>query len=224
MRWWIGLLGLALVAVVGCRSPATHMKEYQTVAEDMSRDTKTAIKENAEAYEAMERGDLEKAEKRLKVALTADGFFGPAHNNLGICYLRQKKYYQAAWEFQYAGKLMPYSAEPRNNLGMVYEEVCRMDEAEKWYDEALSLQPDNPQLIGNLVRTRLRENKRDERTCQLLSDLILKDTRPEWVAWARERLVMIRPEAKPPEIVAPKKGEEKPPAPSTAPAVPQEQQ
>jgi hypothetical protein len=34
---------------------------------------------------------------------------GPAHNNLGIVYYRQKKYYLAAWEFQYAAKLMAYS-------------------------------------------------------------------------------------------------------------------
>jgi hypothetical protein len=33
---------------------------------------------------------------------------GPAHNNLGIVYYRRKKYYLAAWEFQYAARLMAY--------------------------------------------------------------------------------------------------------------------
>jgi hypothetical protein len=32
---------------------------------------------------------------------------GPAHNNLGIVYYRQKKYYLAAWEFQHAARLYP---------------------------------------------------------------------------------------------------------------------
>ena len=48
---------------------------------------------------------------------------------------------------------------------MVFEDVGRLGEAETWYDQALSLQPDNPRFIGNLARTRVRANKRDERTC-----------------------------------------------------------
>ena len=65
-------------------------------------------------------------------------------------------------------------------------------EAEKWYDAALRLAPNDPELAGNLARTLVRDNRKDEKTYQLLQDLILKDTREEWVAWARERLALMR--------------------------------
>ena len=194
-KWLLAAAGLAVMMAMGCHRTAAKPAEYRTMAEDANRDTKTARHENAKGYDLMEKGDLEKAEKTLKAALTADPFFGPAHNNLGIVYLRQGKFYQAAWEFQYAAKLMPYSPEPPNNLGMVYEAVGRLDEAEKWYSEALTMQSDNPELIGNLVRTLVRENRKDQRTVQLLKDLILKDTRPDWVAWAKEQLALMHVEA-----------------------------
>jgi len=179
-----------LLLVAGCHRSAL-VGEYATVAADPRRDTEAARERNGEAVGLLKREEFAKAEKVLKAALAADVFFGPAHNNLGTEYYRQKKFYLAAWEFQYAAKLMPHSPEPRNNLGLVFEAVGRLDEAAKWYDEAIAIEPDNPELIGNLARTLLRSGHKDDRTRQVLSDLVMKDTRPDWVAWAREQLALI---------------------------------
>lgn len=183
-----------LSALVGCHKQNARLGDpYETVAVDPRRDTDKARQLNAEAVEEITDGDLDDAEAKLKKALTADLFFGPAHNNLGTVYLRQQKYYLAAWEFQYAVKLMPTQAEPRNNLGLVFEAVGRPDEAEKHYDEALQLAPDAVEITANLARLRVRQGRRDERTRHLLQDVVLKDTRPTWVNWARERLVITGP-------------------------------
>jgi Tfp pilus assembly protein PilF len=179
-----------VLLAVGCHR-TTLTGEYVTVAADPRRDTEVARERNGEAVGLMKREEFAEAEKVLKAALTADVFFGPAHNNLGTVYYRQKKFYLAAWEFQYAAKLMLHSPEPRNNLGLVFEAVGRLDEAAKWYDEALAIEPDNPELIGNLARTLVRSGYKDDRTRQVLSDLVMKDTRPDWVAWAREQLALI---------------------------------
>ncbi len=170
--------------VCGCQSQAP-VGGYQTLPKDPRRDTDAARQHNAAAVKWIEADRLDDAEKELKDALTADLFFGPAHNNLGTVYFKQKKFYYAAWEFQYAAKLMTDSPQPRNNLGLVYEEVGRLDDAAKWYNEALQLAPDSVEATANLARLRIRNNQRDDRTRQLLGDVILKDPRPEWVAWAR---------------------------------------
>ncbi|MBE3068811.1 MAG: tetratricopeptide repeat protein, partial [Planctomycetes bacterium] len=145
----LAALVLAAACAAGCRSQAPRSVEYQTLAQDPNRDTETARRENGRALALIEQGQLEEAEKALKAALAADLFFGPAHNNLAVVYQKREQYYLAAWEFQYAAKLMPYSPEPRANLGLVYEAVGRTAEAESWFDKALALQPDNPELIGN---------------------------------------------------------------------------
>jgi Flp pilus assembly protein TadD len=165
---------------------------------DTRRDTELAAKLNVQAAELLREGKLEGAETKLKAALSADLFYGPAHNNLGTLYQRQERYYEAAWEFQYATKLMPGKAQPKNNLGLVFESVGRLDESARWYEEALALEPDNVEITENLARVMVRTNRHSNRTRQLLSDIVMKERRPEWASWAREQLTMIgQPEPTP---------------------------
>jgi len=202
------LLSLMLVPLVlataGCGKPGPAGGEnYQTISEDPNRDTAAAKARYAEALESFETGDLAGAERLLKAALAADLMFGPAHNNLGAVYLRQAKYYLAAWEFQYAAKLMPDQAEPRNNLGLVFETVGRLAEAAKWYDQALALAPESSDVVANLARVYIRTNRKDEKTRQLLAKIVLKDPRPEWVTWARGQLSRLGQPKCLPEITEP---------------------
>ncbi|MCY2927473.1 MAG: hypothetical protein NT031_18955, partial [Planctomycetota bacterium] len=110
---------------------------------------------------------------------------------LGTIYLKQKKYYLASWEFQYAAKLMPNQFEPLNNLGLVFEAVGRLDEAAGWYDKGLALAPEADEVTANLARVSVRNNRKDERTRALLQKVVMKDRRPEWVSWARQQLSRI---------------------------------
>ena len=192
MRLKTVALIVSVALVCGCQQREVRRPEYETLVEDPTRDTEGSRRKNAEALRQVEEGNLAEAEKTLKDALAADLFYGPAHNNLGVVYYRQEKYYMAAWEFQYAAKAMPYSPEPRNNLGLVYETVGRLKEAEAWYDKALSLQPDNPELMGSLCRIRVRNGVRDEKTHRLLEELALKAVRPEWAKWARDQLALMQ--------------------------------
>ena len=189
-------LMLTAALLAGCaskrsvQSPSTG--DYQTIAEDPNRDTNVAKEENARGVALLTDGKLADAETALKRALTADVMFGPAHNNLGKVYYQQGRYYLAAWEFQYAAKLMPNRPEPLNNLGLVFEAVGKLDDAVASYSKALATEPDNAQYIGNAARARLRRGDRDSEVRDLLNDLVLKDTRPEWVTWARQRLATLR--------------------------------
>jgi len=187
-----------LACLAGCARPQRAQRQpYVTRAEDPRRDTDTARRLNARAVESIGRDDHDQAETALKDALGADLFFGPAHNNLGLVYYETERYYLAAWEFQYAARLMPDSPEPRNNLGLVYEAVARLDEARNWYNEALELAPASTEVAGNLARARLRQGVKDRRTAELLETVVMKDPRPEWTRWARKQLALIGESAPP---------------------------
>lgn len=182
----------------GCQANRSEgPADYQTVALDRRRDTDKAVARTTQANVSLEAGKLEDAEAALKAALVADLFYGPAHNTLGVVYYRQKRFYLAAWEFQYAAKLMEDRPEPRNNLGLVFEAIGKFGQAAEHYREALRLGPDNPQFLGNLARCRIRDNQRDAETRELLEELIAKDTRPAWVEWARMQLLKIPQAGKP---------------------------
>ena len=117
-----------------------------------TQNTDQARKLTSDALQSIDQGKWQDAESTLQKAQDADATFGPAHNNMGIVYLHENKLYQAAWEFQYAAKLMPYKPEPKNNLGLTFEAAGKLDDAVDYYDQALTMEPDNPEFVGNEAR------------------------------------------------------------------------
>ncbi len=187
------LTAVAGLIVAGCDSPqrVTVDARYETLPRGQQRDAARAERLNDQAVDAIDAGELDRAEQLLKDALTADVTFGPAHNNLGSVYLEQQRYYLAAWEFEYAIRLMPASPEPKNNLGLVFEAVGKTDAAIEQFNAAAQLAPDDPVYLGNEARARLRAGQRGPEVRHLLQDVVMKDERPEWRQWARERLAIM---------------------------------
>jgi Flp pilus assembly protein TadD len=164
---------------------------YEATANDHRRNAELAKQKNAEGIEQLRCARYADAERTLKESLEADVTFGPAHNNLGKVYYHEGQFYDAAWEFQYAAKLMPDLPEPRNNLGLVLEAVGKLDDAVSSYDEALKIRPDNAQFLGNDARARFRRGDHDDRLRVMLQDLVMRDTRQEWAEWAKEQLARL---------------------------------
>src|SRR2546429_3738366 len=188
----ISLALFALVALLstGCASSTKSAPDPMLKA--TPQDTELARRENALAYELIRQGKYDEAQEHLVRALAADPLFGPAHNNRGLVYFHTGRLYLAAWEFENAIKLMPYQSEPRNNLGLVFESAGKLSDATEAYAKAREMEPDNPQYIGNLARARIRRGDRDSQIRKLLEELALKDDRPEWVEWAKLKLLKLR--------------------------------
>jgi Tfp pilus assembly protein PilF len=181
------VIGVGLTGV-GCKSSRSDSSSQ------LRANTEQARAENNRAYQLIQQGKYEDAEKALKRAIAADVMYGPARNNLGLVYYHQGRLYEAAWEFQNAARLMPYQPEPRNNLGLVFERAGKMTDAADAYDRARQLEPDNPEFLGNLARAKVRRGDKDEETKRLLEELVMKDSRPQWNDWARMNLLrMERP-------------------------------
>ena len=171
----------AVLAVIGCQSTTTIAPPTQN--------TELARVQNDAAYRLIQTGKYHEAEDILKNALAADILYGPARNNLGLVYLKQKELYAAAWEFENAIKLMPHQPEPRFNLGYVLEEAGKLKEATESLARAVEMEPDNPVYIGNLAKVRIKRTLLDQETRKLLKDIVLKDTRPDWIDWAKAQLI-----------------------------------
>jgi Tfp pilus assembly protein PilF len=191
----LSLILLAISLGAGCSSTTGSLGNSNTVTAGKvpRQDTETARKMTAHAVQFIEQSKWSDAKTALIEAVDADVTFGPAHNALGTLYLHDSNLYLAAWEFQYAAKLMPYQPEPRNNLGLVLEEAGKLDDAVDSYDQAIKIEPDNPQFVGNAARARIRRGDTDAKVRELLAKVVSTDLRPEWVSWAREKLVLMGP-------------------------------
>ena len=131
--------------------------------------------------------DLAGAERLLREALAADLFFGPAHNNLGVVFLKQEKRYEAANEFEWAKKLMPGHPDPRVNLAMTLEEAGRVDDAIASYTAALEVYPDYLPAVQGAARLALKAGLEDRRLDGWLDTIRMQCEDDSWRAWAEER-------------------------------------
>lgn len=178
----------ALLLAVGCARPING--PYQTPSQ-AARNPLRAQELTQQAAELID-DDPEKAERRLREALRADLYHGPAHNNLGVVYLTQSKLYEAANEFEWARKLMPGHPDPRMNLALTLERAGRIDEALATYGAALEVYPNHLPTIQALARLQLRHRRSDERTPDFLKEIALRGG-PDWQQWARQQMTRRSP-------------------------------
>lgn len=193
-----GMAGMACVAIFaglgGCQSARGTCHPYSTHQETSFRDTHAAQQSNGKGLKQIEAEDFEGAEKSFREALGHDISFAPAHNNLGLLLLRQKRWYEASWEFAFASKLQPQAGEPKGNLGLVFEAIGQYDQAVDEYEAALKIDPDRVEVMGHLARTlvKSKDSTKQERLRELLDKLVLRAA-PDWSDWAREQLIRIQP-------------------------------
>ncbi len=186
-------------AMLGCGQPKARIGDdvgnasgnYRTISASPLRDTDAARRLHEQGLKALDAGQIDEAEKAFKAALEADVDFGPAHNNLGKVYFKKKDWYAAAWEFEFAKKLMPRQAEPWNNLGMVYEQAGELDRAVEEYRKAIGLDGENVSYQANLARALVRRGDKGDEVRRLLTVVVAKDSRVEWASWAREQLARL---------------------------------
>ena len=178
------LLTCVLVAV-GCEASKTTRGTgpYHTIREE-NRDPYLAQQLNMRAASLLET-DPEEAKRLLGEALTADIYFGPAHNNLGVLHLQQGRLYEAANEFEWARKLMPGHPDPRMNLAMTLERAGRIEDALATYRTAIEVYPEHMPSIQAMTRLELRHHRTTESTYRNLGLVALRGESSEWRDWAR---------------------------------------
>lgn len=184
------VLLVAALALPACHSTGSDAASgaYQP-ASDAARNPLESQRLTAEAVALME-SDPKRAEELLGKALTADLFHGPAHNNLGVLMLNSTppRLYEAAHEFEWAGKLMPGHPDPRHNLAMTLEAAARYDDAIASYRAALETRPGHLPSLQALTSLQLRMDKTDDHTAEALKVIAMQGTTPQWREWAAGRL------------------------------------
>jgi len=173
-------LVLAL-AVAACRSAGSGPYETHGANE---RNTVRAQELNAEAADLI-ASELGEAETLLRAALTADIFFGPAHNNLGVLHMKAGKIYEAAEEFEWARKLMPGHPDPRMNLALTLEQAGKTDQAIQTYKTALEVWPGHIGTVQALARLEVTSGRKSPELPGWLDEVAMRGETERWREWAR---------------------------------------
>ncbi len=105
------------------------------------------------AYNGKEKQEL--AIRHYKKALKLKPDYAPAKNNLGTAYLDQERWDDAIAVYkELTGDLLYATPHyPLSNLGLAYYEKREYSVAEKYYLQALKLEPTHPPALWGLGRT-----------------------------------------------------------------------
>jgi len=171
--------------LLACRSAGTG--PYET-NEGAGRDTARAQELSRQGAERID-SEPEEAMALFKQALTADLFFGPAHNNLGVLHLEAGRLYEAAEEFEWARKLMPGHPDPRMNLALTLEQAGKTDDAIRAYEAALEVYPGHGPTVQALARLCVVQRREEPRLVGWLDVVAMQGETPRWREWAREERI-----------------------------------
>jgi len=173
-RWFSKLLLCVLVAAAGfaCQKPLT-------LSEQASR-RRAAEALLAQAVLEMRKGDLNRAEARLELALELRPFDARLSDGLGCVAWRRKRFTRAKRYFEQAVKIDPFYDRGYAHLALDAEREGRFREAERLYEQAISLTPLNPRSRNNYAAL-LAERHQDLKSYSELlkaQALASKDERP----------------------------------------------
>lgn len=180
-----------LLSILPCCRVPPRVSNYQTVQPPIGRDTQLAQQCNEDGLAFVSDEEFAQAEALFRESLEHDIYNPSAHNNLGLVLLQKKRYYEAAWEFEYAAKLAPYSVQPRANLGLVFERTGRFDRSMKEYESVLEIDPANVQIMRHLARTYVKLDRNPERLLKILNELSFHGEDEQWDYWVRGQLVRL---------------------------------
>ncbi len=191
-RYCCLVLAFSSLLVVGCElQPKATTSPYSPPSES-ARDPQKAQQLTLEAVALLDDAKIDEAELLLQQALTADLYYGPAHNNLGVVLLAKQEYYEAANEFEWARKLMPGHPDPRMNLALTLEQVGRIDDAIETYVTALEVYPNHLPTIQALCRCQIRHDRENDQTTGYLKEIALRGETSHWRQWAKAQLTRTR--------------------------------
>ncbi len=106
--------------------------------------------------------DTDTAEKMLKKVIKMKPEIAKAHKDLGIIYLNKRLFKYAEDEFQTALKLAPNDFDIIFEYGNYLYSTSNNTEAERYYGEALMLEPDNILALTFMALNKLVLNQLDE--------------------------------------------------------------
>ena len=106
--------------------------------------------------------DTDTAERILKKVIKMKPEIAKAHKDLGIIYLNKRLFKYAEDEFKTALKLAPNDFDIIFEYGNYLYAVSNNTEAERYYGEALDLEPDNVLVLTFMALNKLVLNQLDE--------------------------------------------------------------
>ncbi|MFN7021460.1 MAG: tetratricopeptide repeat protein [Phycisphaerales bacterium] len=172
---WAGGCGGSRNRLSGYEIPYENTPEYQARQLELSG----SLVRDAQRLEVAGKPAL--ALEKYMAAIAAYNENPIAWHNAGILMLKQGQNMQAANAFITASELAPTDPRPLYELGALWEELGYLDDAARWYDQALQRDPRHQNSLRRAILMDDLRHKLTGVTAERLKVAMLAERQPWWI-------------------------------------------
>lgn len=180
MRTMVMIAAAASALLLGACNSGPRASDVQA---DRQRSLGEAVALANRGQAAMRAGEYTKAIEHFSNSIQAAPDFGASWHELGLAYMKRgtdDDYMKAGQALQRAASLMPTDPKPLRNLGILYQQRGFEQEALKFFEDALTIAPnDIDSLRGAAASVKLLK-KSDQLTLEMLKRAQMIETDPVW--------------------------------------------
>ncbi len=173
--------GAVMLAAGGCISEGNESVAlpYDTtrIKVTTEKDFRAAKKLARKAEKAK---DPNKAIVHYQAAIARFPEFAAAWNNLGVIFLSQDRYFEAAEVFARAADLSPADPRPMFNLALTWDRARYYEDALDFYNQSLARDPNYLPAINGAVRAERVLNRASYETLERIRRALLMERDPKW--------------------------------------------
>lgn len=175
-------LALAVLTTAACQSSSRpYPKAGDEPPPPVSEQIDKAARLSRDAQRLEVAGDDKAAIEKYRAALAEYNELPAAWNNLGRLLMNQGDNLAAAEAFKTASELSPTDPRPLTNLGALWESLGYLDDAQKWYDQALQRDENHLPALRRFILVQELRGKSDDSTPARLKKALLLEKDPWWI-------------------------------------------
>jgi tetratricopeptide (TPR) repeat protein len=175
----VACVGVAVSSLTGCGRSGRSDNEH-ILKDNHAAELGEARRLAAEAQAEQHAGHSDRAVQLYQQSLQQSQELGLVWNNLGLLMMERDNYLDAADMFQTAADLMPESAEPLYNLGLIYSRRGYDEKAMGYYEKALVRQSSHPASLRAAVLACKQLDRADEPSLARVRRALLVEKDPRW--------------------------------------------
>lgn len=174
----LALLGLVLGGCAGAHRDMPAPETPEQIAAQIDR--ASMLVRDAQRLEVA--GQDKAAMVKYREAIASYRELPVAWNNLGRLLMKESSNLAAADAFKTASELSPTDPRPLHNLGTLWESLGYLEDAARWYDEALKRDENYLPSLRRIVVVEEIRNKPDSTTLDRIRRAMLQEQDPWWIS------------------------------------------
>lgn len=178
----VASLSGVILAQAGCQQGARPFSRADDQPPPpVAQQIDNASRLSREAQRLEVAGDDKLAIEKYRAALAEYNELPAAWNNLGRLLMKRGDNLAAADAFKTASELSPTDPRPLTNLGALWESLGYLDDASKWYDQALQRDENHQPALRRFLLVQELRGKPDDSTPGRLKKALLIEQDPWWI-------------------------------------------